>query len=36
MESQALPLTAPPPSHSLHNAHAFRAHTLRALKGGAS
>jgi hypothetical protein len=36
MESQALPVTAPPPRPNLHDPHALRAHTLRALKGGAS
>ncbi len=36
MRSQALPVMAPPPSHGLHDAHGFRPHTLRALKGGAS
>jgi hypothetical protein len=36
MKSQALPATAPPHRHNLHDPHAFRAHTLGALKGAAS
>jgi hypothetical protein len=36
MRSQALPVTAPPPSHGLHADHASRPRTMGALKGGAS
>ena len=36
MKSEALPVTAPPRGHSLHNTHAFRPRTLGVWKGGAS
>jgi hypothetical protein len=35
MKSQGLPVTAPPPSHGLHDAHGSRPGTLDAFKGAA-
>jgi hypothetical protein len=36
MKSQALPVTAPPRGHSLHDAYAFSTRSLGALKVAAS